>query len=249
VPDSKSHKFRPNSVCIPGSISQDKADEFVAYNFIVQNCLSREAIGEHLRQCRAASTCHTPHLLNSMVAEIVDLYEKKVDCCSAGCVAFTARRKNLTECDICKDTRCRSDGKPHKQVTYWPLLPWIRVLLADPDIGPDMVNAIKEAWEAAGTSPVEDIRDWFNGAIFRHPVELGYFSTNTCVALNNSTHCFQAWRQSGFEGWPVIVTILSVSPSSRVQVVSQNIICITPDRDNLSIWSDSCTQSLTSARF
>jgi len=194
VPDSKPHKLRPNSVWIPGSIFQDRADDFVAYNFIMQHCLSREAIGDHLRQRRAAGTCRTPHLLNSMVAEIVDLYEKKVDCCSAGCVAFTARRKNLKECDICKDTPYRSDGKPHKQVTYWPLLPCIRVLLADPDIGPGMVNAIKEAWEGAGTSPVENIRDWVNGAIFRHLVELGYFSTNTCVALNISTDCFQAWR-------------------------------------------------------
>jgi len=91
-----------------------------------------------------------------------------------------------------------------------------------------MVNAMKEAREAAGFSPVEDIRDWFSGTIFRKLVELGYFSTDTCVAMTISTDGFQAWRQRGIEGWPIIVTILSADTSSRVQVVSQIIGGITP---------------------
>jgi len=228
APDSQPHKLRPNGVCIPASVFEDNVDDFVAYNFIVQHCLSREATDDYLRQRRAAGTCGKSHLLNNMVAASVDLYHRKVDCCSAGCVAFTAGRQNLTECDICKAPRYRSDAKPHKQATYWPLLPWLRMMLADPDIGPGMVNAMKEAREAAGISPVEDIRDWFSGAIFRKLVELGYFSTNTCVALSISTDGFQAWRQRGFEGWPIIITILSADPSSRVQVVSQIIVGITP---------------------
>jgi len=61
---------------------------------------------------------------------------------------------------MCKVPRCRSDGKSHKQVTYWPLLLWLRMMLADPDIGPGMVNAMKEAREAAGTIPGEYKRDW-----------------------------------------------------------------------------------------
>jgi len=102
------------------------------------------------------------------------------------------------------------------------------MMLADPDIGPGMVNAMKEAREAAGISPVEDIRDRFSGTIFRELVELGYFSTDTCVALTISTDGFQAWRRRSFEVWPIIVKILSADPSSRVQVVSQSIVGITP---------------------
>jgi len=56
---------------------------------------------------------------------------------------------------------------------------------------------------------------------------LGYYSTNTCVALRPSTDIFQAWRQRDFERWPIIVTILSAGPSSRVQVVLQFIVGIT----------------------
>jgi len=116
---------RPNGVCIPEQVFQDNIDDFVAYNFIVQHCLSREATDDYLRQRRSAATCRTPHELNSTVESSVDLVTKKVDCCSAGCVAFTANRVALAACDNCSAPRYRSDGKPHKQVTYWPLLPWL----------------------------------------------------------------------------------------------------------------------------
>jgi len=75
---------RPNGECIPAQVFQDNIDDFVAYNFIVQHCLSREATDDYLHQRRSAATCRTPHELNSMVESSVDLVTKKVDCCSAG---------------------------------------------------------------------------------------------------------------------------------------------------------------------
>jgi len=39
---------------------------------------------------------------------------------------------------------------------------------------------------------------------------------------------FQAWRQRGFEGWPMIATVHSVNPSPRANVVSQVILGISP---------------------
>lgn len=38
---------------------------------------------------------------------------------------------------------------------------------------------------------------------------------------------FQAWKQRGFEEWPIIVTILNLDPSSRVRIASQVIVGIT----------------------
>jgi len=164
-----------------------------------------------------------------MVESSVNLDTKNVYCCRAGCVAYAARRENLTACDIFKAPRYRVDGKPHTQVTYWPLLLWLKMMLADPDIGVGMVKAMKAARAAAGASPTEGLRDWFDRSIFRKMVEQGSFSSNTCIALGISTDGFQAWRQRGFEGWRTILTILNVDPSSRVQVVSQLILGITPE--------------------
>jgi len=230
APNPEPPTLRPNGVCIPVKVVKDNIDDFVAYNFVVQHCLSREATEDYLRQRRSAGTCHTPYALNAIVHLSVDLYTKKVDCCSGGCVAFTAERKALTACDSCKAPRYRADGKPHKQDTYWPLLPRLRMMLADAKSWAGMVTAVKEAREAAASSPAEGVRDWYDGATFGKLEEIRYFSSITCVALSISTDGFQAWKQRGFEGWPIIATINDVDPSARVQVVSQLILGITTGR-------------------
>ena len=163
-----------------------------------------------------------------MAESCVDLHIRKVECCSAGCVAFTAHRKCFTACDIGKAPRHRADGDPHKHAIYWPLLPWLRMMLVDSEMRTDMVKAMTEAREAAATSPVQGLRDWFDGATFHKLLELGYFPSTTCVPLSISTDGFPAWKQRGFEGSPIIATVLMVHPSSRVQVVSQLIPGITP---------------------
>jgi len=200
----------------------------VAYNFVIQHCLSREAIDDYLRQRRSSGSCRTPHTLNSVVKSSVDIFTKKVDCCHAGCVAFNAHREDLNARDVYHAPRYRVDGKPRMQKTYWPLLPWIRMMLADPDIGAGMVKTMEQAREAAAGGPPTDLRDLFDGPIFRKLMAQGCFSSNTCVAISDSTDGFQAWKQRGLEGWPIAATILHVDPSGRVQVVSQLILGITP---------------------
>jgi len=96
APDSQPHKLLHNGVCIYASVFEDNVDDCFANNFIVQQCLSRKATDDNLRPRRAAPTCRTPHILNNKVAARVNLYDRKVDCYSAGCVAFTAGRQNLT---------------------------------------------------------------------------------------------------------------------------------------------------------
>lgn len=102
------------------------------------------------------------------------------------------------------------------------------MMLADPDIGTGMVKAMQEARDAAQSSENHALRDWYYGTNFRTLVAQGYFSSNTCVALSFSTDGFQAWKQRGFEGWPIIATVPNVQPSSRFQVVSQLVLGITP---------------------
>lgn len=163
-----------------------------------------------------------------MVEASVNLRTRKVDCCRAGCVAFTAERRDLTACDVCGAARYRACGEPKKQATFWPLLPWLRIMLADSVMGADMVKAMKEARAAAAAGPPDTLRDWFDGAIFRKLVTTGYFPSDTCMALSISTDGFQAWRQRGFEGWPIIATTLNLDPGARVQVVSQLLLGVTP---------------------
>jgi len=204
----------PNGVCIHRELFQESIDDFVAYNFFVQHCLSREATDDYLHQRRSSGACRTPHALNSMGQSSVNLETTKVDCCKSGCEAITASRQAYTSCDVCNTPWYRADATPQKQETYRPLLPWLKMMLADPSMGPGMVQAMKDAREAAGTSPVDGLGDWFHGATFRKLVELGCFSSNTFISLSLPTAGCRAWRQRGLQGLPIIATVLNVDAST-----------------------------------
>jgi len=146
---------RLNGMYISPQVFQDCIDDFAAYNFIVQHCLSREAADDHLRQRRSSETWLTPHLLNSMVVSSDNLHTKEVECCRKGCVAFTTDRALLPKCHLCKAPRYRADGRPAKKTTYWLLLPWLRTMLADPDIGSSMFSAMNKARQAAAAGSPE----------------------------------------------------------------------------------------------
>ena len=218
----------PIGVCIPAQVFEDNIDDFVAYNIAVQRCLTREETEYYLRQRPFSGTRRTPPLLNAMVDSSVDLYTKEVYCCRNGCVAFTAGREALTECDICKAQLIRPNGQPVKQASHWSLLPWLRIMLADRATGPGMVSSMKEARQEAAAGPPNHLRDWFDGHVCRTLVAQGYFSSDTSIAVSISTDGFQAWKQRGFEAWKIIATVLNVDRSARVKAVSQLILGITP---------------------
>jgi len=226
-PGPQPSTLRPNGMRIPPQVFQDCIDDFVAYNFIVKHCLSRKAAEDYLRRRRLTRSGRTPHLLNSMVESSVNLHTNEVDCCRNGCVAFTAHSEQLTKCDVCKAPRYRTDRRPAKKATLWPRIPWLRKMLANPDIGAGMVSAMNEARQAAAVGPPKDLRDWFDGATLRKLYAQGYFLKGTSIALSISTDGFQAWRQRGLEGRPIIATIFNVDPSTLVRIVLHVILGIT----------------------
>lgn len=100
-------------------------------------------------------------------------------------------------------------------------------MLEDPRLGPDMMEAMSDARHAA-TLPRAGLRDWYDGSTFRDAVAKGLFQSNTSVALSLATDGFEVWRQKGFQGWPVIATVLNLEPSTRSKNISQVLLTITP---------------------
>lgn len=100
-------------------------------------------------------------------------------------------------------------------------------MLADPSLGPEMVESMAAAREA-GTKPLQGINDWFDGENFHQAVASGCFSSDTDVALSLSTDGFEAFRQNGHQGWPVIATVLNLSPARRSKIVCPVILTVTP---------------------
>jgi len=48
------------------------------------------------------------------------------------------------------------------------------------------------------------------------------------VPMNLGTYGFQFWRQNGFEGWPITITPLSLSPDERARNKYQLLVAVTP---------------------
>jgi len=87
----------------------------------------------------------TPDKLDKFVNNAVRLEVKIVHCCRNGCMAYTAQHVQATSCPLDKVERYNSQGQPAKTTRYWKIAPWMAIMLADTDIGTDMIKLNKEA--------------------------------------------------------------------------------------------------------
>lgn len=216
-----------NGVRVPVETFVASIQDVVFYTYKVQFGLTKEATAVMLRQRRHDLVSRTPEALDQLVNSLVELHTTKVDACPAGCQAYAGTKEADSECQVCGAPRRTSAGAPIKQVTYWSLIPWLTAMVVDPVLGSEMLTTMKSAREAA-TKPIDQIRDWYDGSSFRKLVADGYFTADTDIALSLSTDGFEAFRQQGFDTWPIVVTVLNLEPSRRSRVVSQLILCVTP---------------------
>eukprot|EP00170_Pyropia_yezoensis_P003186 contig_13359_g3193 len=157
---------------------------------------------------------------------------RQVDCRTNGCVAFTHERAQSKACDACGSERYTRSGNPSRQMTYWPLTAWLVNMLSDPGLGPDMMIGMKGARLSAFRDlhgyQGKGLHDWGDGRNFLEAVRRGLLDEDTDVALSVPTDGFEAWRQRGFQGWPIIVTVLNLPPNVRVRNICEITVAITP---------------------
>jgi len=118
----------------------------VAFNFAQEYNLPLEALATILKQRTYSGLKNrTPYNLDKFVNNAVRLEEKILHCCRNGCMAYTAKHVKATSCPICKVERYNSQGQLAKTTRYWKIAPWMAMMLADPDIGPDMIKLNEDA--------------------------------------------------------------------------------------------------------
>jgi len=170
--------------------------------------------------------------MRKFIEASVNVEKRQVDCCLNGCVAFTYKRSRLTLCDAGGTARYTASGKPARQMTYWPLTAWLVNMLSDPILGPDKMAGMKEARSAANRNldgkQREGLHDWHDGLTFLEALRARLFDEDTDIALSVSTDSFEAWRQRGFQGWPIIVTVLNLSPGVRTRNICQIVAAVSP---------------------
>jgi len=186
-----------NGVCVSRLVFCENVDNYVAYTFIHQHNLTREAASDLLKKRSRHVTCRATTRLNAFVRSSVNLHERHVASCRNGCVALVSRRADMDACDACGADRRVATGSTASHTLYWSLAAWLRTMLADPEVGPSMTSAMADALQAAKL-PLDGVRGWYDGNIFRKAVRAGLFNSDTCVALSVSMDGFEAWRRRGF---------------------------------------------------
>jgi len=182
-----------------------------------------------LRQRRRELISATPHKLNSLVRDSVSVHTKRVDACREGCVADTADHKSDEKCWKCGAARYTSAEKPAQQAEYFSLIAWLKTMLADPILAPELLATMKAAClVSASRDPNHPYSDFFHGKNFQKLYNDVCFYSMMDFAISLSTDGFEAWRQQGFSAWPFISMILSLGADTRSKNVSQLILCVTP---------------------
>ena len=221
-----------NEVQLPVAQFGECVNDFALFTSAVNHGLTEDAFADLLKLSGCQAKYRTPFLMRTFIEASVNVEKRQVDCCLNGCVAFTHKRSLLTSCDACGTARYTASGRPARQMTYWPLTAWLINMLSDPVLGPDMRASVKEARGAAATNSDgtqrEGLYDWYDGLTFLDALRAGLFDEDTDIALSVSTDGFEAWRQRGFQGWPIIVTVLNLSPGVRTRNICQIVVAITP---------------------
>jgi len=210
----------------------ENAEDLAMFTYSVNHDLTEEAFADLLKLRACKAKYRTPYLMRKFIEASVNVERRQVDCCVNGCVAFTHTRSEETVCDACGAARYAANGQPVRQMTYWPLTGWLVNMLSDPTLGPDIMAGMNSARQAAAAcadgKQKEGLHDWYHGLVFLAAVRAGLFTKDTDIALSISTDGFEAWRQGGFQGWPIIVTVLNLPPGARTRNVCQIVVAITP---------------------
>jgi len=208
-----------NEVLPPVEQFSENREDLALFAHAAAHGLTEEALADLLKLSICKARYRTPYLMEKFIEASVHVAQRHVDACLNGCLAFTHARKQQTTYDACETARYDANGKPVKQVTYWPLTAWLTQMQGDPVLGPalkkGMMHARREVRKEGASEQKRGIRDWYHGMTFLEAVRAGLFAEDTDIALSLSTDGFEAWRQRGFQGWPIIVTVLNLSPGMR----------------------------------
>lgn len=169
----------------------------------------------------------TPARVATFARSSVNLVALDVSCCRNGCMAFTTDDDAVT-CVHCNARRFKNGSVPSMVVPYWPITPWLRMMLLDPELSVAMRDYMVIARQRAAEEDVASYSDWYDGASFRKLVKDGLIVSNADIVLGVALDGFDSWRQTGCKGWPVVVTVLSLPPEMRTKTVCMLPVMITP---------------------
>jgi len=138
-----------NGVQLPVTQSSENAADLALCTYSVHHDLMKEAFADllQLRACKAKY--RTPYLIRNFIEASIIVERHQVDCCKNDCVAFTHTRSEMMVFGACGAARYAASGQRARQIAYWHVTRWLLSMLGDPIVGPDIMDGMKRARQAA----------------------------------------------------------------------------------------------------
>ena len=219
-----------NGVAISREQFRWAVDDFVGYVLAQEHGLTRETQKAYLKQRGSFRRFRTPHLVHEYVKRTVPLGSWPIECCPKGCMAFSLWDDETRVCRHCGAQRYKTDGVPALIISYSPLTPWLRMLLADPLLSVWMAETMALARRRAAIprGVHNKYQDFYDGDSVRGFCATGVISEDTDIVLSAAIDAAEFWRQTGEKMVPVVFTVLSLPPDVRSKVVCMLPVMITP---------------------
>lgn len=216
-----------NGACLSLEHFRWAIDDIAEFVFAAHHNLRRSTVSDFLKLRGGYRRLQTPARVATFARSSVNLVALDVSCCRNGCMAFTTDDDAVT-CVHCNARRFKNGSVPSMVVPYWPITPWLRMMLLDPELSVAMRDYMVIARQRAAEEDVASYSDWYDGASFRKMVKDGLIVSNADIVFGVALDGFDSWRQTGCKGWPVVVTVLSLPPEMRTKTVCMLPVMITP---------------------
>ena len=142
-------------------------------------------------------------------------------------MSYTAMNAQATSCLGFKLELYNSQGQPAKTTRYWKIAPWMAMMLADPEIGPEMIELNEDALDDAEKARTV-FKVFYHSDIYRDLVKKGIIKSPIDIFVSLGAEGYEAWRQSGYQGWPIMLTIMRMPTSTRFKIALQLLVTVTP---------------------
>ena len=219
--------LKANGVCITERAFLWGVDDFVGFTFATNHGLSRAAVADYLKQRGSRRHYNTPYLIGHYIEQCVRVVSVPVPCCPNGCMAFPHRSEDVTTCPHCDANLFKGEHAPALTTPYWPIIPWLRLVLKDEIMSSYIKQTMAHARECAA-APWQQYRDFYDSATFRDLCRRKVITSDYDIMLGAAVDGYDAYEQTGAKGVIISVMMLSLPADMRSKLVCMLPVLITP---------------------
>jgi hypothetical protein len=163
--------------------------------------------------------------------DLVSFDASYVDICINSCCAFTGIFNSHTSCPYCREERYQTSAKnpkkSRKRAPYFSLIDRFRIQYSCEERSQEMRYRSKYVTTSEYIE-ANEIGDIFDGELYKHMVQRGFFQDERDIALLATADGYQLFRQKTEENWIIMFINGNLPPDQRVKKENMLIAAMFP---------------------